>query len=773
MKRISTTLILLFFYLSLFSQYTISGTIVSANKKPIEFTSVSIFPTKDSADIKGVISNKDGMFRIVDLQNDNYQLTIQMLGYEDHVIQITISEDIDIGMIKVKEETALLGEIEVVAEQSTLESRLGKKVLRIGQDLTLAGSSAFEALENIPSVTTTQSGQVQIRGNSNVIVYINGKETRRDPATLKYISAEVLEKIEVITNPSAKYDAEGVGGIINVVYKKGRTSKFKLEAIANASFVTDPFNFSPNVGLNASLAKDKISFFTNVSLDLDQYVDNFNSRRENYSDSLQLYENEVRMEGNGYVGNFNLGLEYEIDSTLSMALELNYDRWFFEDESTQVNRFNYANDFSEVVEFKNDNSEIEDEVWINYSFEKKLKSKSVIKVSLTAGGEDEENMYRSNDSDANPELIDLFLLSSDETESQRYYQGKLDYEKPFFKFGRLEAGVKADFIRYTILQTSKLRSETITVPDNDFNMDMQKLGVYLLQKHQIKRFEYAVGLRLEQFSSEAIQYSNQEKFTQDYLRLFPSVQFNFLLPDPSHTIGFNYTRRINRPGFFDINPFISYSDPLNLETGNPALRPEIANLYELAYHKEMNKIGFDLTLYRRVTSDAIQETVQTLGNNQSLEKPVNFSEATSQGIEGQLEYRPHKIFTTTISMTWRQTFFSDSENSVTFNGNATWGLRGKQQLRLSNNWKVELSEIYRAPRYSAQRKMHENFYVNLAVSKKFNNSRGSISLGVRDMFNTRQYAYSLQTETFEVERRDKWQTRKITLGLRYFIFEGK
>jgi len=212
---------------------------------------------------------------------------------------------------------------------------------------------------------------------------------------------------------------------------------------------------------------------------------------------------------------------------------------------------------------------------------------------------------------------------------------------------------------------------------------------------------------------------------------------------------------------------------LNLRTGNPALRPEIANLFEMNYHRGGDEISIDITLYRRETSDAISPIIQPYGNNQSIEIPVNFFKQTNQGLEGQLEYRANDFFKATASLVVGQVEFSDPDTQITFNKNSTWSARLRQQFKLAKNWKIEFSETYRAPRFSAQRKSYENFYVNFALNKKFNNKRGSIALSCRDIFNTRQFGYSLQTQKFELERIEKWQTRRVTLGLRYYIFEGK
>ena len=775
MKQVLIFTFLFLLTFILFGQNNLSGIVLDEKNKAVEFATVSIFPLSDSTNIRGVTTGIGGIFQIVELEPNSYKVVIQMLGFQDWEKEIELLKSVNLGKVILKEETKVLSEINVVAERSTMESRLGKKVLRIGQDLSSTGSNALEALENIPSVTTNQRGQVQIRGNSNVVIYINGKETRRDPATLKYISAENLEKIEIITNPSAKYDAEGVGGIINIVYKNEKNAQFKLESVTNLSASTNPLYWNPNGGLNMSWTKNRISLFSNISFDYGKNESYFDSQRNNFNDNLRRYQNHIDFFGLGKVPTFNMGFSFEPDSTMSIGLEVNFQRWDFVDDSKQTNIFEYKDATFEVVNFSNKTSEIEDELWINFSLEKKLKNKQNLKLSLTTGGEDEANLYESNDLNLRdvPEVVEQFLLNSDETERQRYYQGQVDYEAPFFNFGQIEAGAKADFIQYDILQKAALREENISPPTNDFTMNMQKLGVFLLQKHQIQKFEYAVGVRMEQFSSDAVQRANNETFTQDYLRFFPSVQFNFMLPDASHTLGFNYTRRINRPSFFDLNPFVSYSDPLNLTTGNPALAPEIANLYEVSYHKGMDKFSIDLTLYQRITSDGIQAIIQPYGNNQTLQTYINFAKETSQGIEAQMEYRMNKVFKTTASFVWGQMKFENPETQITFNNAKSWSARLQQQFKLSNDWKIEFTENYRAPRFSAQRKMQEWFYINFALNKKINKKRGSISLRVSDIFNTKQWGYSLVTDEFEVERIEKWQTRNITLGLRYYIINQK
>ena len=771
----------LYFYLILFittntqAQNNLFGKVLTHDNEPLEFATVFIYPIQDSTDISGSITDKNGVFEFINLSPMTYQLSIQMLGYKDWTKEIILDKEIDLADIILHEEAELLDAVQIVAEQSSIESHLGKKVLRIGKDLSTTGSSALEALDIIPSVTTTPKGQIQIRGNSNVIIYINGKETQRDPATLKFIAAESLEKIEIITNPSAQHDAEGVGGIINIVYIKDKSTSVKLELLSNLSVLTNPLYLSPNGGLNFSWTKKKISLFANLSHDYGKYEDYVNSNRISFTDNLHRYENLTNQKGIGNISNALIGFTVEPDSTSSFGLEANLSRWDVLDKITQVNNFEYRSAENESISLQSERGEIENELWVNLSYEKTFTNKSNLKVSLTAGGEDESNFSQSEDIDLTdlPVNLNQFLLSSDELENQRYYQGNVDYELPLNKWGKLQAGLKLDFINYHICQKLELQSEVIELPDNDFDMDMQKAGAYLIQKKKFKNFEYAIGLRLENFSSNAFQHANLSSFTQDYIRLFPSLQLNYKIDQINHTIGMNYTRRINRPGFFDLNPYVSFQDPLNLETGNPSLEPEIADLIEINLQQELKRINIDVTLYHRSTSNSIQDIVQVIDNNRTLSTSKNIGNQISHGIESQIEFKLNKFFKTSGTLVISQIRYEDTENDIFFNNRSSWSLRFWQELKFNDNWKIELSEIYRAPRYQIQQKTHENYYMNLGINKKFNNKRGSLSLSVRDLFNTRQYIRSLHTSSFEVEKSYKWQTRQITLGLKYSIIDIK
>ena len=353
------------------------------------------------------------------------------------------------------------------------------------------------------------------------------------------------------------------------MYKKNRWAQFKLETVVNAEVLTNPYFTNPSGAVNLSINRNKFSLFCNAAYEFDRYANLTAFQRTHFSDELQLYEIDLIGEGRGSTTELNAGLAFEADSTFSLGVELNYHRWDYADDVLQATRFQYLNQSSQQFFVPNQMTELEDELWLNVALEKEFANEQLFKLSLSTGGEVEANSWRGepNLSAEATAATEQFLLTSDETESQRYYQGKLDWEMPTADFGQLEAGAQLDIIDYDILQNIQLRAAETPLPENDFQMRMQKLGLYALHRHTLQQFAYEIGLRAEQFASTATQQANQLEFIQNYFLFFPSVQLDYLLSGKDHSIGFSYTRRINRPGFFELNPYISYEDPLNLETG--------------------------------------------------------------------------------------------------------------------------------------------------------------------------------------------------------------
>lgn len=742
------------------AQIQVLGTVLDENKKPLPFVTIAF---ESAEGVEGTFSDVNGKFQI-SVPPESYSLTFQMVGFESLKLEeLELDQNVDLGAIYLKSNVTELEEVVVRVERSYIESDLGKKTLYVGSDLANAGSTAVEALESLPSVTTTVEGNVNIRGSENIIIYVNGRETKRDPKSLRFISADALQKIELITNPSAKYDAEGVAGIINLVYTKSRSTK--LEVISS---ISAPLRGS--LGINSSISSSKFSLFANLSERRSRFEDSENQRRISLEDSLTRYENLTFSRGKGLTRELNAGISFEPDTSFSIGLEVNYLRWDDAADQSQIGIFEYGLSSITSLDLVNDWQEIEDELSFTLSAEKELKGQQFLKFQLTMGGENEINNSGFNNAgiDVLNTPFQQSISSSDETEDQRYYQTKLDYSRPLVEDVTLEMGVVSDVFDININQNLIFFEEGMS--NNQFGIEMDKSAGYLLLENKRRRVEYALGIRYEYFSSTSVNEFTDSTFTQRFDNLFPSAQLQYKFSD-EHSLGINFTRRINRPSFWEVSPFLSFTDPLNLETGNPYLRPEFGYLYELTYSGNLSNSSFDFTAFRRTTRDVIQRTTTAISEDQLLLSYANIGVRHDDGVELSASIDVSEKIILEANASAYRTVFENVSQFVFFQERWNWQTRFKQRLKLGKEWTIDLVEYYRAPRYGAQSVGLAQYYANASIQKMFNQKRGSVILSVRDIFNTRIFGSEIIGEGFNVRGSFKFQTQVASLTFRYKIVD--
>lgn len=753
------------------AQVSLVGTVTDATTgKPIPFSTVALFHPTDSTLVDGSIANDEGLFEIKNVNPGTYRLLVRSIGYEDLVRpKLDFSKDLDLGNLPLKESVQSLDAVVVSGERSSVETRLGMKVLNIGNDLSTAGATVTEALELLPSVSTDLDGNVNIRGSSNVIIFVNGKETRRDTKSLQYLSASALQKIEVITNPSAKYDAEGVGGIINIIYKKDSEADFKMETFMG---ITTPYRLTG--GLNTQVSSQKLTGYLNANVRRSHYENRDERVRVNESADPLRYENLISASGKGRYANITAGLTYEIDTSFSLNFEYNYDRWLDPEDQVQNNNFLFTDGRDERLSIFNKTRELEDEMSLSFSLDKEWSEERSLKLLFNGGGEveDNESFYNLQGVDLIGTPLEQTISQSKETENQAIYQLTIDYTSPFASFGAIETGVKFDHIKYDITQNLDFVSDELFLPDNEFTITLKKYAGYLIHKKEWKQFEYGLGVRLEHFESDGLQITTGERNRQEVTRLFPNVQMVYR-PSSAHQFAYNYSRRINRPGFFDLNPFVSFADPLILETGNPDLEPEFAHNHEVTYQLNQEKFGLDLTGFQRTTTNVIQEVVTAFDDERLLYTLANFGKQLNRGVEVSANYEPLKVLELIGNFSWYHTRFEADEGDVEvrFNNQGTWQANFRQRLNLKGDWSLELIEYYQAPRIGIQAEDLENTYINLALRKSFNNKRAVLTLNFQDIFDTRVFKSRLAGPDFLIDNLFKFQSRKLSLELRYKIFD--
>ena len=767
--RLLLFLVLLLNYHPIFSQFLVKGQVLDQSQQPLAFATVSWHPTQDSLEVQGVICDENGNFQINKIAIGKYKFQFQMIGYQTNEITLTIENDLNLGFIELQSTIANLDEVVVSAQRSYLESHPGKRVLYIGQDIGTIGSTVAEALEMVPSVTTNARGEVVLRGSSSFRIYINGKPTNREPRSLQFINADALQRIEVITNPSAKYDAEGITGIINLVFRKNRSRRFKLDAFVNGTL---PRRL--NSGINLSAGKKTLSFYANVTNGWSWYKNQDQQERFNKNSFLLRSNNSLDYEGFQVQPTLTSGINFNPDSTIAFNLEMNFVRWDAIEDIQQISLFDFDGANAPRLQLKNKADELEDEGSISIQMEKTLAPKRKIKALFSVGGENENNsnVYNVNNISLDESPLANNIQNSATNETQRYYRLNFDFETPIRGIGNLELGTQFDFTRFAVLQQQAFFGDTLTRPDNDFRYKVWKPAAYALIKKKWDKLQYEVGIRAEYFRSDANQISIESSFQQEFFNVFPSLGLVYKIhKDGTQSLGLNYTRRINTPGFFDINPFVTITDPLNQWAGNPELKPEFSNLLELNYLQSWSKVNLDLTLFGNNTKDIIQQVVQKIDDQQSLQSYQNFGRRNTFGSELQITYQPNELLKFDHTLSWDYTEFKSNSNLIMINRRGAWRARFKQQLRIKEKWLLDFSEYYRSTRIEPQSKDLAQFYVDIGLRKSFQDGRGTLSINFRDVFNTRVFRSILFGDDFILENRFKFQTRRITLGLKYKIWD--
>ncbi|MEO1653589.1 MAG: outer membrane beta-barrel family protein, partial [Bacteroidota bacterium] len=389
-------------------------------------------------------------------------------------------------------------------------------------------------------------------------------------------------------------------------------------------------------------------------------------------------------------------------------------------------------------------------------------------------GENEDNQeyYNLNQADLQDSPLSQSILSSMDAESQRYYRGKLDLSFPLGNGMKIEVGGQSNLTIFKIKQALQFADPSLEGQNSDFRVKLWKQALYVQFGQEIKGFSYLLGTRMEYFNSQAEQRSLDSNFSQRYVRLFPSLQLSYQTPSLLHSVGFSYSRRINPPSFFDLNPFIFYLDPLNLSTGNPFLEPAFAYIYELTYNGQYGDLALDLTLFRREETNSIQEIVENLDEERTLQSYQNFARTRNEGLEVLMDYPLGKWLKLSANSSIYRTFFKrEPSEEVRNNDQWTWSLQFRQLFKLPRDWQVEISEMYRAPRIGPQIRYLARNYINLSIRKSFQNRRGVIALNFQDIFNTNDFAGEWSGDGFAINYRHKYQTRRISLSLRYKIID--
>ena len=775
----------------------ITAKVVDASTtQTVPFASAIVINRKTKAVVKGAQTDVDGNLVITGLPKGVFSFKVSYVGYQTMVrdsISITdAKKEINFGTINMKPaKGTALNEVTITAPKSTIQMGIDKKVFSVDQSLVSEGGSASDLLQNVPSVQTDIDGNVSLRGSSGVRVLIDGKPSLiaggNVAQILQSIPASSIESVELITNPSAKYDAEGQSGIINIVLKKNK--KLGLNgSVALTAGNQDNYNASTNL----SFQNSKINLYGNYSYRYGnrlgggynniKYLDSFN-QATGYAD--QITDSKSLDKGH----NLKAGIDYYLTdkSVLSFSGGFNVrdnDR----SELLTIDRL-YA-DRSPLQLSNRNNTNVGTggsyDLNLDYSLKfTKPKEELTFNFSFSEGDNDNNQIYNTDVYNVNGIPVNSFLniQDNDNYGYNKNYNVQTDYTLPVGKLGKIEAGYRSQ-IRFAENSQIATNSDILTGDfitnlslSNLFNSKDQVHALYFNYQNQVKNFGYQIGLRGEDATLDTrlgtYQSNGQIGYTPGkvaYTRLYPSIFLTEKFKGDQQ-VQLSYSRRVNRPRGWDTNPFLDVSDPLNYRQGNPNLQPEDVHAFELSYSKFWKAVTFTSSAYLRQTNDVIQRVrTDPDADGITITTPQNLTKSINSGLEliGRVDVVKAWNFTGNVNL-YQSKIEGVPAFGVVENSGFSWNANLTNNFVLPKNISLQIRAEYRAAEVMAQGTRNANFGMDAGAKYDFKDKKSSLSLNVRDVFNSRRWTMTTNTGTTEIDfsRRMQGTMANLTYSYRF------
>ena len=770
----------------------VKGTVVEAKtNQPLEYASITLVSTTNPSYVTGDMTDASGQFNIPILP-DTYEIKIEFLGYQTLTISNKeITSSMSLGMIKVESDSEVLEGLVIETKRADVEFKLDKKVYNVSNDNINKGGTASDVLDNIPSVAVDADGNVSLRGNESVRVLIDGKPSgmaSNIADALKMLSSESIEQVEIITNPSARYEAEGGAGIINIILKKGSNQGVNGSVTAN---VSNPFGYS--VGANINYKEEKFNLFANLgyrndftkgnSLNETEYIDQNTGLSKSFVNEYSKRERKRK----GY--NANFGFEYYLTDKLTWnnnftwrrsdgdnPNDVNYDYYDAGRNLLYSNRrYTAEDDFKENVDYSTD---------FTYKFNDKGHQ-------LFVSGTVSKNFDRE-DSDISTSNAGT-VLTSDLTNSRENELRnilRLDYVLPIGE-GQFEAGYLGNFNELNTKYNVTTLENGEYIENEQFKNNLEYLekvnALYAQYGNKYKKFSYMVGLRWEASEIDVNQLVTNDYNKKKYNNFFPSAFLNYELTDSS-TASISYSKRVRRPRGWSLNPISNYSSSINFYRGNPDLDPSFTDAFDLGFMKRWYKLTLNTSVYYNRTTDATQfirivDGVNEEGIPITISSPINLNTEYRYGLEFNVNYNPFKWWRLNgnINLFQEQTrgdyTYTDTEgNSITQNfdnDTFTWSSRVASTVNLPGGIDWQTTFMYRGPRNTAQGKILGEPNLNLAFSKDIWKDKATIALNVQDVFNNRKMRSEIYLDTANSYSERQWRERTINLSFTYRFNQKK
>jgi outer membrane receptor protein involved in Fe transport len=761
------------------------------NSETIPFATAVVINRKTKAVVKGAQTDANGNLLITGLPKGVFTFKVSYVGYQTMVRDSVSLGDVpvDFGTIKMKvAKGTVLNEVKVTGQKSTMQLGIDKKIFSVDQSLVSEGGSASDLLQNVPSVQSDIDGNISLRGSSGVSVLIDGKPSLiaggNIAQILQSIPASSIESVELITNPSAKYDAEGQSGIINIVLKKNK----KLGLNGSVALTAGNRN-NYNANTNLSFQNNKVNLYGNYSYRYgNRNGGGFSNIFYKQPALNTIYANQ-NTDGESLDKGHNVkaGMDYFITDKSVVSLSGGFN--IRDNDRNELLSIDQLDQFENPVNLSkrnNDNLGSGGSYDLNLDFSqkfKKPKEELTFNFSFSEGNNDNYQTYNTNVYNINGQPVSSFpnIQRSDGSGFNRNYNIQTDYTLPVGKLGKIEAGYRSQ-IRFSENSTYADQLDNLSGDyfvnlslTNEFNNKDQVHALYFNFQNQVKNFGYQFGLRAEdaRLDTKLGTYDalGNLSFTPGkvaYKRLYPSVFLTQKFKGEQQ-LQLSYSRRVNRPRGWDTNPFLDVSDPLNYRRGNPNLRPEDVHAFELSYSKFWPKVTLTSSAYMRQTNDVIQR-VRTDPDAQgvTITTPQNLTRNYASGLEliSRVDVVKAWNFTANINL-YQSKIIGVPAFGVVENSGFSWNANLTNNIVLPYSITLQLKGDYRAPEVMAQGKRNAMYAVDAGAKYDFKNKKSSLSLNIRDVFNTRNWSMTTSTNSTDIDFKRRMQGTMANLTYSY------
>lgn len=776
---------------------TITGEVLDHQDDPVPSASVSVYDSTESEVITGAATDSDGTFKI-DIAPGHYVLRITFLSLSPHTqpVEVNAGENLDIGQVTLTPTSQQMEEVVVRGESSQMEMSFDRRVFNVGQDITSLGGSAVNVLDNVPSIATDIDGNISLRGNESVRVLINGKPSSMVSSSnvdaLRSIPATMIKSVEIITNPSSKYAAEGSAGIINIILTDDRELGLNGSANVGTGY---PEEYEGSVNLNYRTTN--VNWFADVGVDYRSEPESGHSfHRFSGPDTEYMYREETDARESEIDGDFRFGADVYLSDNeiltastyISLEKETNeedmtytdwdYSDWEYSGDHFEGNPMNYiSGPPEEITKRHTEETEKGSNVDFNLDYENefdgdehKFEADASFDISRENAKTDINEMVQQGSAD-------LLQQRAEDTEEETDLRFDAEYVRPLGEKGKLETGLRSDtewmdtgYMAETLVDGTWEREPAYT---QNFLYRENVNAAFLILGSEFGDFSGQIGVRAENTNIRTEIKETGDVNEQNYIGLFPSVFLNYSFNE-QQSVQLSYSRRLNRPWSRSLLPGIDFDDNRSQYTGNPDLTPEYSNSYEAGYLHYWGSGSLLTSFYYRYRTDVIERITEQRDGVQ-FRFPINFASEEAWGVEFSADQEIGEVFTLTGSANLYQ-----SNTNGTYEGRVFSSESDNFQTRMRLRWEIieglnyQASVRYRGPSNTPQGSRDGMTMTDTGIAYDLFDEKAKIVFNVRDVFDSQNFSHTVTTDgrpdtDYYTHREFSWSTRSFSLNFQYFF----